>query len=590
MGIYSKDADPDLKYREFIKKYGYPKTKEQAKALIEKAKKEGIDPDYIKGMERGLNTWDATPFELRMIENNERMLATAKRDLEEAKRNYAKHPGEDFWKELLIDAQNDVKRAEENLERSKRQATKDASPWEYEYKVVVTYGKGLADPEKFVYADSDEEAKKTALKYTESWKLKQNPVAKIVSKKKLTNDASPEEVAKKIEIEKLVAFLKKHPVGSDNPMISRDLRKARERLSELLDKKKTSDNDATENGAIEEFGQNHETEVMPLEKDPVLAQDDKFGTVMKEFYEGKLKSGSGETVTDPQQAKAIAYSESKDSEPVYTLEDLEQRLKDLEKEDYIDTFVLGDKPDPKLRKKIEDLKKQIKEKKMTKDEKTYQNGEHVKVVNHETGDKIELKVLRDNKDGTLEVKAPTGAVLTIKKAWIVDAAYDPKKYEGTKRHETNIWYIENEVTKWRNRYENAKDRVNSFNRMVSSGVYGKMTNQELKEANRDLEAARMRLEQALSMLKRARGQKDEAPTVLDECMKILKLSGFTNDTKPLVGEVVNVDSPREGQFLGRVVSVSSRWADIKILHGKNLIDPGRREGDIVSVDFQYIKV
>jgi len=38
--------------------------------------------------------------------------------------------------------------------------------------------------------------------------------------------------------------------------------------------------------------------------------DKKFGTVMGEFKEGTLKSSSGETVTDPEQAKAIAYSES----------------------------------------------------------------------------------------------------------------------------------------------------------------------------------------------------------------------------------------------------------------------------------------
>jgi hypothetical protein len=35
---------------------------------------------------------------------------------------------------------------------------------------------------------------------------------------------------------------------------------------------------------------------------------------MREFEEGKLKSSSGETVTDPAQAKAIAYSESKKAE------------------------------------------------------------------------------------------------------------------------------------------------------------------------------------------------------------------------------------------------------------------------------------
>lgn len=40
------------------------------------------------------------------------------------------------------------------------------------------------------------------------------------------------------------------------------------------------------------------------------AEERKFGKVMGEFKEGTLKSSSGETVTDPAQAKAIAYSES----------------------------------------------------------------------------------------------------------------------------------------------------------------------------------------------------------------------------------------------------------------------------------------
>jgi len=337
---------------------------------------------------------------------------------------------------------------------------------------------------------------------------------------------------------------------------------------------------------------------------------DKFGTVMKEFYEGKLKSGSGKTVTDPQQAKAIAYSESKDEEPVYTfgtkdgqfkkIDELQKELNDLESEIFGKEkelqSILKETNHPenkmynprkqelhKLKGRLEKMKKQLenlksgkkttndamirfygenidltktntvrleeileelqalheqgdaqraikeelnKRKGSAKDEKTYQNGEHVKVVNRSTGEKIELKVLRDNKDGTLEVKAPTGAVLTIKKAWVVDAAYDPKKYEGTRRHETNIWYLENEVTKWRSRYESAKDQVIAYRKMVSSGQYGKLTTEDLKRAERDLEAARMKLEQSLSMLQRAKGQKDEAPTTLDECMEILKLTGL----------------------------------------------------------------
>ena len=39
-------------------------------------------------------------------------------------------------------------------------------------------------------------------------------------------------------------------------------------------------------------------------------QRDKFAMVMREFYAGKLRSSSGELVTDPDQAKAIAASEA----------------------------------------------------------------------------------------------------------------------------------------------------------------------------------------------------------------------------------------------------------------------------------------
>ena len=44
------------------------------------------------------------------------------------------------------------------------------------------------------------------------------------------------------------------------------------------------------------------------------SSDDKFAYVMREFDEGKLKTPDGKVVTDPQQAKAIAYSESKKTE------------------------------------------------------------------------------------------------------------------------------------------------------------------------------------------------------------------------------------------------------------------------------------
>tara|TARA_A100001201_G_C3985593_1_gene170019 strand:+ start:132 stop:341 length:210 start_codon:yes stop_codon:yes gene_type:complete len=41
-----------------------------------------------------------------------------------------------------------------------------------------------------------------------------------------------------------------------------------------------------------------------------MANMKKFGKVMKEFKQGKLKSGSGDKVTNPNQAKAIAFAEA----------------------------------------------------------------------------------------------------------------------------------------------------------------------------------------------------------------------------------------------------------------------------------------
>lgn len=195
------------------------------------------------------------------------------------------------------------------------------------------------------------------------------------------------------------------------------VRKIEQELAELERKMRMfKDDDATEHGSIETYGKEKETETMPLEKNPVQAQD------------------------------------------------------------------------------------------------AYQNGEHVKVKNRGTGEIIELKVLKDNGDGTLEVKAPNGAVITIKESWI---------YKGSDKD-----------------------------------------------------------------------TKDGEPTnAVKDSYDMLKLCGIiTHDTKPLVGEVVEVDSPRVGQFTGRCVSVSSNWADIKILHMKNGKEPGTREGDIVSVNFEYIKV
>ena len=48
-----------------------------------------------------------------------------------------------------------------------------------------------------------------------------------------------------------------------------------------------------------------------------MNQDDRFkakaAKVMREYHKGKLKSGSGQKVTSPEQAKAIAMSEAREA-------------------------------------------------------------------------------------------------------------------------------------------------------------------------------------------------------------------------------------------------------------------------------------
>lgn len=65
----------------------------------------------------------------------------------------------------------------------------------------------------------------------------------------------------------------------------------------------------------EEFFKQLSDDVKEREKKAAnSASDDKFAYVMREFDEGKLKTPDGKVVTDPAQAKAIAYSESKKTE------------------------------------------------------------------------------------------------------------------------------------------------------------------------------------------------------------------------------------------------------------------------------------
>lgn len=52
----AKDEDPDVKYKNFMAGKKKPLTYSEGKKLLEEAKKAGIHPDYLKGMERGLSS------------------------------------------------------------------------------------------------------------------------------------------------------------------------------------------------------------------------------------------------------------------------------------------------------------------------------------------------------------------------------------------------------------------------------------------------------------------------------------------------------------------------------------------------------
>ena len=60
-----------------------------------------------------------------------------------------------------------------------------------------------------------------------------------------------------------------------------------------------------------DFKEEEELDITDLTKSESAAMEKKVGTVMDEYKSGKLKSGSGEKVTDKKQAMAIALNEAK---------------------------------------------------------------------------------------------------------------------------------------------------------------------------------------------------------------------------------------------------------------------------------------
>ena len=142
------------------------------------------------------------------------------------------------------------------------------------------------------------------------------------------------------------------------------------------------------------------------------------------------------------------------------------------------------------------------EKNPTQAQDAVQAGSHVKVKNHGTGELVDLKVLKDNGDGTLEVKAPTGAVITIKESWIV------KDEEPTDVKDANYSsWSKNDLYP---QLASLEDLVASLKEDLRSGEYdGTVPGLKNPESVKSL--IRNKEREIQEIKNRIKNQKDEAP-------------------------------------------------------------------------------
>lgn len=107
----------------------------------------------------------------------------------------------------------------------------------------------------------------------------------------ITQDADPSQeirndyIQEIYKLEKEMARLYRMGQGAQAAKIDQQLKNLRKELREL----NTKDDDATEHGSIETYGKEKETETMPLEKDPVQAQDGVGGLFGYEQNVGRKK-------------------------------------------------------------------------------------------------------------------------------------------------------------------------------------------------------------------------------------------------------------------------------------------------------------
>lgn len=348
------NAKIDDDYQKFIQKYGRPETKEEAKRLIELAKKEGIDKSYIDGMERGLYkfynktgnskcgngildilksekpikmksskgeivTIDPDGTAVHQEKEGGQKLVEQYNSYKEAEEYYKNHGyvkvsneslgeymskkphvineektgAEEFFKKLAKDGEERAEKDDKDIEKVGNALGKDI----YQHKL---------DPNQYMVVDWDKDTVTIIV----------NGVVRDVIK-------NTDKVAYAVDhVYKRVNSMNK--VGNAKDKNDKDLK-----VGDIVDvrgkKGKITkiigdvievfyDNSGTYNPDRTDRHYADEATKVGNSKIGNETSDDKFAYVMREFDEGKLKTPDGKVVTDPAQAKAIAYSESKKAE------------------------------------------------------------------------------------------------------------------------------------------------------------------------------------------------------------------------------------------------------------------------------------
>lgn len=133
-------------------------------------------------------------------------------------------------------------------------------------------------------------------------------------------------------------------------------------------------------------------------------------------------------------------------------------------------------------------------------------------------------------------------------------AYNRSDWENVERHPWTIKELEYQIGTIRSRLEMNKKNIVALRQMVNSGNYGSLTKADLRKEEADYEANQMKIKQLVSMLQRAKGQKD---SMISEVLNPLKESW--SKIKELSTEDASNPDWNVGNFDWNVSNFNGQW-------------------------------